>query len=116
MRGRRVLMMATCGALALRAEASPPADGPVLAVTRPASFDLDFGTIARGQLASRDVTIHNPGNAPLQIMLGAPGAPFTVPELVDVDAGGTESFAVACRSQTPVTAADAEVTLTSNAV
>lgn len=120
MRRRRVLRIATCGALALalapRAEASPPADGPVLAVTRPASFELDFGTIARGQLASRDVTIHNPGNAPLQITLGAPGAPFTAPAVVSVGPGGTESFAVACRSPAPAPEVEAEVTLTSNAV
>ncbi len=114
MRRRRVLVAATC-ALVLRAEAAPPADGPVLAVTRPRSFELDLGTIARGQLASREVSIHNPGPAPLEVMLGAPGAPFTAPATASVGPGETTSFPIACRSQTPVPETDAEVTLTSNA-
>jgi uncharacterized protein (TIGR03382 family) len=111
---RRVLIVATC-ALALRAEATPPADGPVLAVTRPASFELDFGTIALGQLASREVSIHNPGNASLEVALGAPAAPFSAPETVSVGAGETRAFAIECRSPVPVPATEAEVTLASNA-
>ncbi len=94
---------------------APPADGPVLAVTRPRSFELDLGTIARDQLASRDVSIHNPGPAPLEIQLGAPGAPFTAPAEASVGPGETTTFPITCRSQTPVAAAEAEVTLTSNA-
>lgn len=94
---------------------APPADGPVLAVTRPRSFELDLGTIARGQLASRDVSIHNPGPAPLAIQLGAPGAPFTAPAEVSVGPGETATFPITCRSQAPVATTEAEVTLTSNA-
>ncbi|HSK03150.1 MAG TPA: hypothetical protein VK932_17985, partial [Kofleriaceae bacterium] len=64
MSGRSVLVAATLAlASAPRAGAAPPAppaEGPVLAVTRPRSFELDLGTIARGQRASRDVSIHNP--------------------------------------------------------
>ncbi len=111
---RRALVVATC-LLALRAEAAPPADGPVLAVTRPASFAIDFGTIARDQLASREVTVHNPGNAPLELALGVPGEPFEAPPTVSIAPGATESFEIACRSPTPVAATAAEVTLTSNA-
>ena len=114
MRRRRVFVLATC-ALALRAEAAPPAEGPVLAVTRPASFQLDFGTIPRGQLAARAITIHNPGGAPLDVALGAPGAPFAAPAAVSLLPGETGSVDVACRAAAPVPVTDAEVTLTSNA-
>jgi MYXO-CTERM domain-containing protein len=103
-------------ASAPRAETAPPAEGgPVRAVTRPRSFELDLGTIARGQLASRDVSIHNPGPAPLAILLGPPGAPFTAPAEASVGPGETATFPITCRSQTPVAATEAEVTLTSNA-
>jgi MYXO-CTERM domain-containing protein len=115
---RRVFVVAAC-ALALRAEAAPgppPADGPILAITHPASFALDFGTIARGQLASRAISIHNPGTAPLEVMLGGPGAPFIAPASASVGPGETKSLELACRSQVAVPATDAEVTLTSNAV
>lgn len=91
------------------------ADGPILKVTRPASFELDFGTIARGQLASRDVSIHNAGGAPLQIALGAPGGPFTAPMEVSIAPGATATFAVACRSQTPLAPTEAALPLVSNA-
>jgi len=114
MRRRGVLVAAAC-ALAPGAGASPPADGPVLAVTRPASFAVDFGTIARGQLASREVTIHNPGTAPLEVAFGAAAAPFAAPETASIARGGTEAIAITCRSQTAVPQTDAEVTLTSNA-
>ncbi|HWO20417.1 MAG TPA: choice-of-anchor D domain-containing protein [Kofleriaceae bacterium] len=115
---RSVLAAAAACALvrALAAEAAPPADGPVLAITRPASFTLDFGTLARGQIASRELTIHNPGTAPLEVVLGAPGAPFTAPSSASIARGATETLQIMCRSDVPVPATDAEVTLTSNAV
>jgi len=114
MRRGHALALASC-ALALRAEAAPPTDGPVLAVTRPASFQLDFGTIARGQLAAHAVTIHNPGGAPLEVTLGMPGAPFTAPGAVSLQPGETRSIELSCRAAAPVPATADEVTLTSNA-
>jgi hypothetical protein len=115
MRRPGVLVVAA-GALALSAEAAPPAEGPVLAVIRPGSFALDFGTLARGQLSTREISIHNPGNAALEVVLGAPGAPFTAPATASIGPGETKALAIACRSQTPVPATGAELTLTSNAV
>lgn len=103
------------GVLAAAAAAPRPADGPTLSVTKPTSFEIDFGTIARGQLASRDVSILNAGNAPLEVAIGAPGGPFTAPAEVSVAPGATATFAVECRSMTPVTQVDAALTLTSNA-
>jgi MYXO-CTERM domain-containing protein len=97
------------------AAAPHPADGPILSVTRPTSFELDFGTIALGQLASRDVSIHNPGTAPLQVTLGAPGGPFTAPAEASIAPGATATFAVTCRSMTPLARVDEALTLTSNA-
>lgn len=115
-RARIVVGWAVLAAASSPAAAAPhPADGPILSVTRPASFELDFGTIARGQLASRDVSIHNPGTAPLQVTLGGPGAPFTAPMEASIAPGATATFAVTCRAMTPLARVDAALTLTSNA-
>ncbi|HEU0032098.1 MAG TPA: choice-of-anchor D domain-containing protein [Kofleriaceae bacterium] len=79
--------------------------GGKLQVDTPAApaFSIDFGTIAKNQLATSAVLMTNAGNQQSTITPSNPGAPFTVPTApIDITGdNGTASFPVSCMSATP---------------
>ncbi len=87
--------------------------GGVLRVNEPATFDHDFGTIAKNQLSTFFVKMANPGNDGITITPSNPGAPFSVPT-AGIGLGpnnGTGMFPVSCMSATPSGPNDAVITL-----
>lgn len=90
--------------------------GGVLVVTDPASFAIDFGTIARGQLQTRAVELRNAGNAGITVDVAAPGAPFGVANApVTLAPGQIATFDATCQSATARPVTEAAIAIGSSA-
>ncbi len=91
--------------------------GGVMVVTSPAGppYDLDLGTIPRGQMFSRTVTIANSGNAGITAQITGATAPYSVMPASDFITSSPKSFTVTCQSSTASANNDQTLSITSDA-
>ncbi len=81
--------------------------GGFLRVDQPATFEHDFGTIAKGQTVTFPVQMTNIGNDDITVTPVAPGAPFGVSTTSAIDVpgnAGTAMFDITCSSPTALAA------------
>jgi MYXO-CTERM domain-containing protein len=91
--------------------------GGFLRVDQPATFEHDFGTIAKGQTVAFPVEMTNLGNADITVTPSDPGTPFSVstsPIPVPGNAG-TGMFDITCSSPTALVATMKTIDLTLSA-
>ena len=75
------------------------ASGGTLAITTPASGEIDFGTLPRNQLSQKPITAANQGNAPIAVTVAPPNAPFQASTTGFSLAGGAQNtFQAGCMS------------------